>query len=95
MRQEAKSTAVLINRIMERLSPWYTIRLVRIDLGNNKVIVDIGSHRVVAQMVSGDDRIWFSRSSLRTAPTTIEFIKHLNGILAGKLRNDAGELVSA
>ncbi len=95
MRQQAKSTASLINRILERLGPWYQIRFLRIDTDNNKVLVDIGSHRVIAQQVSGDDRIWFCRSSPITTESTAQFLSHLNGIVAGKVRNDAGELVSA
>jgi hypothetical protein len=95
LRQQAKSTASLINRILARLGPWYEIRFLRIDTDNNKVLVDIGSHRVIAQQVSGDDRIWFCRSSPITPESTVQFLSCLNDIFMGKVRNDAGELVSA
>lgn len=95
MRQHALGTAVLINAILERLGPWYQIRFVRIDTDNKKVVVLIGSIRVIAQTVSGDDRIWFSRSNSIITEAEVHFLKHLNGIFGGKVRNDAGELVSA
>lgn len=95
MRQHSLGTAVLINGILERLGPWYQIRFVRIDTDNRKVLVDIGSSRVIAQMVSGSDRIWFCRSKSIITEAEVHFLKHLNGIIGGKVRNDAGELVSA
>ena len=88
-------TAVLINRILERLGPWYQLRFVKIDPVNAQVLVHIGSHRVIACMDPADNRVWVRRGNASPSDSEVQFLFHLNGILAGKVRNDAGELVSA
>lgn len=99
--------ALVINTLICTLGPWY--RLEFIDVGRLDVTVKIGSHvvRAVADLrdITPEQSFrgmsnWFVKTKwLRAfAPGSEEpthFINHINGILAGKLRNDAGELVSA
>ena len=94
MTELQKKTAFLVNTLLQRLSPWYRIRFVKIDSINAKVLVDIGSHRVIANMVTGDARIWFSRSEPIITEPEVRFLMHMNSILAGNVRDDAGEMVS-
>jgi hypothetical protein len=77
-------TATLINKILESLGPRYEIRFVQIDSDNAKVLVDIGPHRVVARVTSGEERIWFGRSVPAISEAEVQFLSHLNATLAGE-----------
>ena len=89
-------TSLVINTIVSWLGPWYPIRFVHLDSEHANVLVCIGSHRVVARCTAEvPSRVWISRSTALIPESEVQFLTHLNGILAGKVRNDAGELVSA
>lgn len=85
----------LVNTLIHSLSPWYSIEFRFIV--DAFVEVKIGSH-VVRAYRAEDDGFQLTLELHRIEFSTLQatnFINHLNGILAGKLRNDAGELVSA
>ena len=79
-----RRTATLINKILESLGPRYEIRFVQIDSDNAKVLVDIGPHRVVAHVTSGEERVWFSRSVPAISEAEVQFLSHLNRTLVGE-----------
>lgn len=91
--------AAIINKLFQRLGPWYSIEIRRV-VGEDRVCLQIGSRLLVASLssVPGEEHVWvrkFAGGKEGTSPTDRHFLDHLNGILAGKMRNDAGELVSA
>jgi hypothetical protein len=92
-----KQPAVVINELLQRLGPWYRIKFLRVR--EQLVTFQIGSRVLVASLscVPGQENVWvrkFANGAEKTEPSDRHFIDHLNGILAGKTRNDAGELVS-
>lgn len=85
----------MVNALISRLSPWYLIEFQLIT--DSFIQAKIGKYYV--DIKCEDDEPY---QRLRCDPwdgeTTVEaknFVNHINGILAGKVRNDAGELVSA
>jgi hypothetical protein len=95
--ETGEKPAAIINELLQRLGPWYSIRFVRV--GQQVVHFRIGSRLLVASLscVPGEENVWvrkFANGIEKTEPSDRHFIDHLNGILAGKIRNDAGELVS-
>ena len=96
-------TACVVNTLISKFRPWFTLEFLSFHRG--MVVVKIGSHVVEAtskDIASRSRRRVLLRVEVRHciayAPNAEEpthFLKHLNGILAGKVRNDAGELVSA
>lgn len=94
--ETGEKPAVIINVLFQHLAPWYKIKIERV--GQERVHFQIGSRMLVASLCKcGKEHVWlrkFGNGIEKTEPSDRHFIDHLNGILAGKIRNDAGELVS-
>lgn len=91
------NASFLVNTLIHSLSPWYPLEFRFIV--EAFVEVKIGSYvvRAGAYGTEGDGfhlQLELHRSEFPTLQA-MNFVNHLNGILAGKVRNDAGELVSA
>lgn len=87
--------SLMVNTIVLRLGPWYSIEFQLIsDLAVRALI---GKHYV--EFGYEDDepfpRLRCDPLDGETTDEATNFVNHINGILAGKVRNDAGELVSA
>ena len=89
------NASFLVNTLIHSLSPWYPLEFRFIV--DAFVEVKIGSYVVRAYRAEDEGfqlKLELHRLEFSTLQAT-NFINHLNGILAGKVRNDAGELVSA
>lgn len=87
----------IVNTLVERLGPWYSLcfqcigeSFAEVEIGSCLVTVEAEHHHASESILKCD----FHPSTDRSA-YSVNFINHINGILAGKVRNDAGELVSA
>ena len=85
----------MVNTLIARLSPWYPIEFHVI--AGSFVVAKIGSY--YCKVLNGNDEsyqtLYCDFHDLDGTVQATNFLRHLNGILAGKVRNDAGELVSA
>ena len=86
-------SARVINVLIEKILPWYRIEFVNV---NSKQ-----SHHVEVRIANVPMMLYVDKNDLIQAVLTSEdspvqdehFVEHLNGILSGMTRNDAGELV--
>lgn len=85
----------MVNTLIARLSPWYPIEFQLICDGF--VLAKIGNYycRVLNAEDESHRTLYCEFPDFNRTIQAKNFLNHLNGILAGKVRNDAGELVSA
>lgn len=88
----------IVNTLVSRLGPWYQIEFQLI--AESFILAKIGKYncRFSSENDEPFDGLICDCADLPYGDRTIQatnFINHINGILAGKVRNDAGELVSA
>lgn len=86
-----KDRAFIVNTIMEKVRPWYTVEWVSIGGDSVAIQAKLGGVEFECFLIAGE--VWIN------GPVTMgrfetNLMNHLNGILSGKVRNDAGELVS-
>lgn len=83
----------MVNALISRLSPWYPIEFQLIT--DSFIQAKIGKYYVDI-MCEDDEPYQGLRCDLWDGGVEAKnFVSRINGILAGKVRNDAGELVSA
>lgn len=87
----------IVNTLVERLGPWYSLSFqcigesfAEVKIGSCLVVAEAEHHHASESIVKCD-----FHPSIDCSAYSSNFINHINGILAGKVRNDAGELVSA
>lgn len=87
--------SVIVNTLVIRLRPWYPIEFQLI--ADSFVEAKIGKYFLDVDYEDDEPfaRIWCTLQGGQTTAQAQNFVNHINGILAGKVRNDAGELVSA
>lgn len=86
----------IVNTLIERIKPWYPIEFQLIS--ESYVEAKISKYYCKVQCENDEPyQALCCKLDIPSEPTiqATNFVNHLNGILAGKLRNDAGELVSA
>lgn len=86
-----KDRAFIVNTIIEKVRPWYTVAWVSIDGDSVPTRAKLGGVEFECLLVDGE--VWINGpASMGRIETNL--MNHLNGILSGKVRNDAGELVN-
>lgn len=91
MSQQALNTSAKIaNTIIEKILPWYKVEFIIIDTSSIDLLIAGVPMRCTA--LSSVPRLVLSTEEPRNQD--IDLLDHLNGILSGKIRNDAGELVA-
>jgi len=85
-----KDRAFIVNTIMEKVRQWYTVEWVSIDGDSVAIQARIGGVYFDCFLIGGE--VWINGPSRSRIETNL--MNHLNGILSGKVRNDAGELVN-
>lgn len=85
----------IVNTLIERIKPWYSIEFQLIS--ESYVEVKICKYYCKVQCENDEPfpRLRCDPLDGETTDEATNFVNHINGILAGKVRNDAGELVSA
>lgn len=86
-----KDAAFIVNTITERIAPWHKVKWLSISPDDWEVEVEISG--VFFNASTEGDGVWLDpEKDLDTQGMNLT--RHLNGILSGKVRNDAGELVN-
>lgn len=85
-------SAILVNTILEKILPWYKVQF--LDIGSFDVALSISKVQMRAQLDTKGLPYLSLPYRVPQSQYNIDLINHLNGILSGKIRNDAGELVS-
>lgn len=84
------ASATLANVIVEKILPWHKVQFV--DIGNYDLELTISEVPMRAQL-NKNNVPFLVLLSEKVSQQDEHLVEHLNGILLGKVRNDAGELV--
>ena len=88
---KGKDAAFIVNTIMEKVRPWYTVEWVLIDGDSVAIQAKLGGVQFDCLLIGGE--VWIN-GPVTMGRIETNLMNHLNGILSGKVRNDAGELVN-
>lgn len=84
-------SAQIVNTIIQKILPWYTVEFLDIDSTDLELL--ISKVRMRAQLnKEGVPFLVLVRENVSEQDEYL--VEHLNGILSGMTRNDAGELVA-
>lgn len=88
--KDCKNSADFLNLLKEKIAPWFSYELVAVTEAT--VLLKIGVNKVVVWAGTGTS--WFLVESSRNEVTqvSLNLIRHINGILAGAVRDDSGRL---
>lgn len=84
-------SAVIVNTIIQKILPWYTVEF--LDIGSTDLELLISEVQMRAQL-NKEAVPFLVLVKENVSKQDIHLVDHLNGILSGKVRNDAGELVT-
>lgn len=84
------ASAILVNVIVEKILPWHKVKF--LDIGYYDLELTISEVPMRAQ-VNKNNVPFLVLISEKVSQQDEHLVQHLNGILLGKVRNDAGELV--
>jgi hypothetical protein len=81
-----ETLASAINALIEKVHPWYTLRFLRVGEG---CMLMIGSTQAELALSHPGEYVLYPAHD---APSDVAFVEHVNGILAGMVRDDEGNL---
>lgn len=88
--KDCKSSADFLNLLQEKIAPWFFYELMAVT--ETAVLLKIGANKVIVFAASHSS--WCLAEPRRDGVTQIDLnlIRHINGVLAGAVRDDSGKL---
>lgn len=84
-------SAIIINTIIEKILPWYRIEFIGVGI----FMAELRIGKVHMRASLNKNGVPFLVLALEdVSEQDVHLVDHLNGILSGMVRNDAGELVA-
>lgn len=86
-----KIVNTIINTVIKKILPWHPVEF--LDIDNNGVELSISNVLMRAQL-NKNGVPFLVLTSENVSEQDEYLVEHLNGVLSGMTRNDAGELVA-
>lgn len=87
---DCKSSADFLNLLQEKIAPWFSCKLLRV--ADNFAELELGANKIRVEAWRGTHWVLRERAFRQYTQIDRNLIRHINGILAGAVRDDSGEL---
>lgn len=88
--KDCKNSADFLNLLKEKIAPWFSYKLLRVD--EAFVVLELGANHIRLESWRGTGWALRERSEWEYTQIDRNLIRHVNGVLAGAVRDDSGRL---
>lgn len=88
--KDCKNSADFLNLLKEKIAPWFFCKLLYV--GDHFVVMELGANQIRLEAFRGSGWALCERSGYQYTQIDRNLIRHVNGVLAGAVRDDSGRL---